>query len=354
VAVETLGLARVIDYPHADMTITVQAGITAVELKSVLAAKHQRLLVEIPQADRATLGGVFATGTTGSRRFAWGRPRDQVLGLSFVTPNGLEVKGGGRVVKNVAGYDLPKLLTGSLGTLGIITSLTLKVRPLPEASAIAWTPLADGNDLETVLARLNTSAARPVAIDVLDSRAAAAIGGSKALPAGDRVLVIGVEGDAESLSWQLDRLGDELRPATIFIRHGTDAEELWSSLAEFQVECPGPVSLLAAMRPSRVADFLDRIDGSIWMYQCHAGDGIVRLHSHSDPGEAAIAGQVERLRAVLREAGGSLIVPRSPTAWKPRLKVWGDPRPDWAVGAKVKRALDPRGAFNPGRFVGGQ
>ena len=98
------------------------------------------MLIDIPQADRATLGGVFATNTCGPRRFGLGRPRDQIIGVSFVTSEGIEVKGGGRVVKNVAGYDLPKLLTGSMGTLGIITQMTLKVTPLPEASAIVWVP----------------------------------------------------------------------------------------------------------------------------------------------------------------------------------------------------------------------
>ena len=100
--------------------------------------QQQRLLVDAPFPDRATLGGIYATNTSGPRRFGAGRPRDQIIGVSFVTSEGVVVKGGGRVVKNVAGYDFPKLLTGSLGTLGIITQLTLKVRPIPEKSAIAW------------------------------------------------------------------------------------------------------------------------------------------------------------------------------------------------------------------------
>ena len=97
-----------IDYPHADMTITVEAGITAAALRAVLAEQNQRLLIDVPQADRATLGGVFATNTCGPRRFGLGRPRDQIIGVSFVTSEGVEVKGGGRVVKNVAGLRLPQ------------------------------------------------------------------------------------------------------------------------------------------------------------------------------------------------------------------------------------------------------
>ncbi len=157
VAIDTRSLGQVIDYPHADMTVTVQAGITAVALNAVLAEHNQRLLIEIPQADRATLGGVYATNTYGPRRFGLGRPRDQIIGVSFVTSEGIEVKGGGRVVKNVAGYDLPKLLTGSMGTLGILTQMTLKVRPRPEASAFVWVPFANLSALGGTLDALNTS-----------------------------------------------------------------------------------------------------------------------------------------------------------------------------------------------------
>ena len=131
--------------------------MTLSALKATLAEQRQRLLVDAPHPDRATLGGIYATNTTGSRRFGAGRPRDQVIGVSFVTSDGAVVKGGGRVVKNVAGYDFPKLLTGSMGTLGIIVQLTLKVRPIPEASAIAWIPLTGPIAAAERLERLNTS-----------------------------------------------------------------------------------------------------------------------------------------------------------------------------------------------------
>src|SRR5262249_22488607 len=159
---------RVIDYPAADMTITVEAGITLGALRAVLAENRQRLLIEAPHPDRATLGGIYATNASGPRRFGIGGPRDQIIGVSFLTADGALVKGGGRVVKNVAGYDFPRLLTGSLGTLGIITQLTQKVRPIPEASALVWVPFANVDGLGTSLDRLNTSGTRPVSIDLLD------------------------------------------------------------------------------------------------------------------------------------------------------------------------------------------
>ncbi len=168
VAVDTRALNRVIEYPAADMTITVEAGITLSALRAVLATENQRLLIDAPEPDRATIGGIFATNSCGPRRFGLGRPRDQIIGVSFVTADGAFVKGGGRVVKNVAGYDFPRLLTGSMGTLGVLSVLTLKVRPLPEASDLVWIPLANPDTIAAALERLNSSATRPVAVELLN------------------------------------------------------------------------------------------------------------------------------------------------------------------------------------------
>src|SRR5262249_36061141 len=160
VAIDTTAICRLIDYPFADMTITAEAGMTLAALSEILASKQQRLLVEAPFPERATLGGIYATNTSGPRRFGAGRPRDQIIGVSFVTSDGTVVKGGGRVVKNVAGYDLPKLLTGSMGTLGIITQLTLKVRPIPEKSAIVWASFRSARAASEALDSLNVSDTR--------------------------------------------------------------------------------------------------------------------------------------------------------------------------------------------------
>ncbi len=172
VAISTTSISRLIDYPHADMTITIEAGMTLSTLSGILGGQQQRLLVDAPFPDRATLGGIYATNTSGPRRYGAGRPRDQIIGVSFVTSEGAVVKGGGRVVKNVAGYDLPKLLTGSMGTLGIITQLTLKVRPTPERSVIAWARFRNLQAVSEALERLNVSGTRPIAVELLNATAA--------------------------------------------------------------------------------------------------------------------------------------------------------------------------------------
>src|SRR5579871_5747748 len=130
-------LDKVVDYPARDMTVTVQAGITVARLAQVLRSEGQRLPVDVPWAEEATLGGALAVNISGPRRFGWGTFRDYVIGIRMVNDQGEEFKAGGRVVKNVAGYDICKLAIGSLGTLGIITEVTLKVRPLAEDQALA-------------------------------------------------------------------------------------------------------------------------------------------------------------------------------------------------------------------------
>ncbi|HMB07462.1 MAG TPA: FAD-binding oxidoreductase, partial [Isosphaeraceae bacterium] len=278
-------------------------------------------------------------------------PRDQLIGVSFVTSDGALVKGGGRVVKNVAGYDFPKLLTGSLGTLGIITQLTLKVRPIPEADSLVWVPFSTADSLGPVLDRLNTSATRPVAVELLNTTGARLAGEALGFPVGDWAIVVGFEDNAASVAWQVDRLMIELGRTNIVIREGADAAPLWSSLTEFQAAEVGPVSFVANLRPSTVAPFVRGLDPDRWAVQTHAGNGIVRAHALGTPDWQALAPEIDRLRAAADRDGGNLILSRCPTEAKERLRVWGEPRPDWALAERVKRALDPKGVMNPGRFV---
>ena len=352
VVIDSRGLDRVIDYPAADMTITVEAGITMAALGAVLAEKQQRLLIDVPQTDRATLGGVYATNTSGPRRYGAGRPRDQILGVSFVTSDGALVKGGGRVVKNVAGYDFPRLLTGSMGTLGILVQLTLKVRPIPEASALAWATFARPDELAGLLERLNTSATRPIAIELLNAGATRLAG--RPVEKG-WALAIGFEDNAASVAWQVDRLRSELGPTGVSVLEGADAEPLWSALIAFPaLDSPeiGPLSFTASVKLSSVVPFVKEFDPARWAVQAHAGNGIIRGHALGEVDRDRLGPELDRLRALANRDSGSLVLARCPTSWKESLGVWGVPRPDWALAERVKRTLDPRGVMNPGRFVG--
>src|SRR5581483_6676750 len=168
--VDLRGLSAVIDYPARDMTITVQTGITLAELQQLLATENQRLPVDVPHADKATLGGALAVNASGPRRYGFGTFRDYVLGISTINDEGQETKAGGRVVKNVAGYDLCKLHIGALGTLGIISQVTLKLRPLPEEQAIAVLACRT-EDLEGLLTGLHATRTEPVGVELVNRAA---------------------------------------------------------------------------------------------------------------------------------------------------------------------------------------
>src|SRR3954469_6415224 len=144
VALDLRSLDKVIDFPARDMTITVEAGVTIARLNEITRAEGLHLPIDVPNAESATLGGAIACNVSGPRRYGYGTFRDYVLGITTVNDRGESVSAGGRVVKNVAGYDLMKLHTGALGTLGVIAAVTLKLRPIPEACGAVSVPSVPG------------------------------------------------------------------------------------------------------------------------------------------------------------------------------------------------------------------
>ena len=352
VAIDLRKLDRVVDYPAADMTITVEAGITLDRLRKVLAEHGQRLALEAPQGDSATLGGIFATNASGPRRFGLGRARDQIIGIRYVDAQGQMIKGGGRVVKNVAGYDLPRLMTGSMGTLGIIAEMTFKVRPLPEASALVWIRFRRLIDAAQAVERLNTSGTRPVAIELMNGMAASRIALTRDLPVEEWVVVVGFEDNVASVAWQLDRLTIELGRTDLVFLQDENSAPLWAALVDSQADGEGPLTIAVNLKPSASLGLLPTLDSARWAIQAHAGNGIIRAHLPEETTLEEIAPEIDRLRLEAIRLGGNLTLPRCPTAWKERLRVWGHVRGDWAMAEKVKAALDPDGVLNPGRFVG--
>jgi glycolate oxidase FAD binding subunit len=143
--ISTAGVSQIVDFPVKDLTITVGTGITMGFLKQTLANEGLMLPLDVPQQESATLGGVIATNTNGPRRFGLGTVRDYVIGIEAVNGKGQLFHGGGRVVKNVAGYDFCKLLTGSMGTLGVITQATVKLKPIPESASTVVVALDDSD-----------------------------------------------------------------------------------------------------------------------------------------------------------------------------------------------------------------
>jgi glycolate oxidase FAD binding subunit len=352
IAVDMTYLNQVLDFPARDMTITVQAGITLARLREITAAENLRLPVDVPQAERATLGGAIATNMSGPRRYSCGTLRDYVIGISVINDEGQETKAGGRVVKNVAGYDLCKLHVGALGTLGIISQATLKLKPLPEDDGFVLFS-CDASHLDSALDRVHRSRTRPVCVDVLNSKAARAAGVE--LPDAPWVVVVGFEQNRDAVAWELKTLAEELSGESIrdvVVRNKPATARVWEMLVNFTARPESALIFKANILPHAAASFCREFSEDCLLH-AHAGSGIVlgHLDQHATLEQATTL--MQRVRHAAASAGGNVVLLRCPTAWKKELPVWGNPRADAWLMKAVKDKLDSRGIFNPGRFVAG-
>jgi glycolate oxidase FAD binding subunit len=362
------GLAKVVDYTPRDMTILVEAGIRMADLAATLAGEGQQLPIDVPRASEATLGGVVATNWNGPRRYGHGTIRDYVIGIHAVDGRGVAFKGGGRVVKNVAGYDFCKLLTGSLGTLGVITQVALKVKPQPESVGVI---VADCRDLATAddaLGRLAMLEAPPVGIDVLVGGAwGEAVGGESAttiqISAGGSIrLVVRIEGTAIEVDWLADRVQTEVGAAGAANAQRLEAEtmnSLWERQVEFSDKGAGasddgsPLVLQFAVPPSDVIGVVAKVlavdvDCSI---QAHAASGIIVARfskfTHSD----LTAVLVGKLRPAATQVGGNVSVVRSNLDGLTPHLVWGGRTDAVVLLERIKRKFDPKNILNPGKYI---
>lgn len=331
VACDTTALSGVIDYPARDMTITARAGTTLAALQAELAKEGQWLPIDAPAPEQATLGGAVAVNASGPRRFGHGTLRDYVIGISFATDDGVEVKAGGRVVKNVAGYDLMKLQIGALGTLGVVTQLTLKVKPKPEASAA----LVFGCDTDALAGVLDTIAAsktRPVAVELLNQAAWRAGGVSATSPDTPWVFVVGFEEKAAAVRWQTAALLTELKSAPLRAVAELPNASILSALTALQARPESRVIGKRSVLPSQVAVTVSKAPAGALVH-AHALSGVIWVHSDETLPEGAVAR-------------------RCPAARKSGLPVWGASPPGWDLMRHVKKTLDPDNVFNPGRLFG--
>lgn len=356
--VEVVGLNRVIDYPARDMTITVEAGIRLSALQRLLADEGQWLPIDVPNPDRATLGGIVATNTSGSRRLGWGTLRDYVIGITTINDQGQQTKAGGRVVKNVAGYDLCKLHTGALGTLGIISQLTLKVRPAPEIRSLLCLA-CELPALQGLLDLLHQSRTRPTCLDVVNSRSTEWLRQQAGIevPGQNWAILVGFEESEAAVSWQIGQLIREVNAKGIVGVHTLvdgPTLPLWQALAE--LTRPPQASWLIKVvtlpgQTAAVCRLADELPGQ-WAAQAHAGNGIVRLWTTTDLTTAQVNDAISRLTEAAGPQG-AVTLPRCPSAAKLALPVWGKPPSSGWLMAQVKQQLDPHRLFNPGRFVAG-
>ena len=354
--ISLVGLNRLIDYPARDMTVTVEAGMSVQQLQHLLAQEHQRLPIDIAQGSRATIGGAVATNTSGPRRAGHGTFRDYLIGVSAIDASGRPFKAGGRVVKNVAGYDLCKLLIGSRGSLSILTQMTFKLRPLPEASGFLWATFDTFAEIENVLERLLASDARPVAMDVLNPSAASLVTATAQvdLPMTRPVLCLGVEGSAREVDWQIDKLAREITPYGLqdFLRiPELEANRLWDTLTDFPTTADDPLAFQANLLPSACMEFAEFGTQEGLAMQIHAVNGIA---IGQFPEEISSLEQVQALLRQLTEkaraAGGNLTILHCDAQWRSQIPLYGHSEPSMALMRQLKQTMDPENVLNPIEF----
>ncbi|GIX04568.1 MAG: FAD-linked oxidase [Planctomycetaceae bacterium] len=358
VEIELSGLHRVIDYPARDLTITVEAGMKVAELQALLAQEGQQLPIDIAEPTRATVGGAVATATFGPRRYGYGSFRDYVIGIAAVDSRGRLFHAGGRVVKNVAGYDLCKLLTGSRGTLGVISQVTFKLRPLPLERAAWWVPVSDLTQVDRLLERAVFTETRPVALEVMNRQAALQVlhDARYECPVNAWQLFVLFEGAPREVAWQLEKLSEEwgLSGATCEKLTSENATALLTALTEFPVYSGEPLIWQANVRPSLQVGLLRLADQRDMAVVAHAGNGLIwgEFPCEMSCGTHGYAVWHE-LQQVAREAGGNLIVLHGEPEWLARLACCGLSEPAWPWMKRLKSQLDPAGLLNPGLFLDG-
>ena len=353
-------------YEPADLTASMGAGLTMAELSAALAPHRQWLPLGVACPERATIGGALATNSSGPFRLFYGTARDMVIGMHFATVEGKVVKSGGMVVKNVAGYDMAKLMIGSLGTLAVITDVTLKLfpRPATETSVLVFGSLAHALESRGAILR---SVLSPLALDLLDGGAASLVGQAAArqLPRGEFLLAVaygGVERVIERSRGEVATLGRDAGATDSATLAGEQEHHLWQAVcdlpATFSAAHPHSARLklsstLLGMQPlleTAIGDL--RRQGAETALVARAGSGVSYLYVCGlSVSGADLLGFCRNTQRVALSLGAHVVIEFAPPPIQAQLDVWGPPRDDYAIMQKLKQSFDPKGILNPGRFV---
>ena len=343
----TARLDRVLEHAWGDMTATVQAGCTVEHFQRTLAEHRQRLALDALWPKRATIGGMLAANDSGALRVRFGALRDLIIGITLALPDGTLAKSGGKVVKNVAGYDLPKLATGSLGTLGVITEAVFRLYPLPrDVCSMSLTAASTDTLCQIVLA-------------VQDSRLAFTGLQLRAESEGPPQLDVRFEGTTAGIQAQVNQLLQLAKYATQ-VDIPPNAPDIWKAREALWTGTEPVLIGKFSVLPSQLSSFCGLLAraaqplGLTWKLVGQGfGVGFLRLEAQREQNEAALVSAVGSLASELGQLGGTLAVLHCPPAMKVGLDVWGSSGDAQPLMLRVKEQLDPAGTLNPGRFIGG-
>lgn len=344
IVLSTHRLNRLLEHAYGDMTATVEAGTSLAALQAALAQHGQMLALDPAWPERATLGGIVAADASGPLRIRYGTARDLVIGIGVVLADGTIAFGGGKVVKNVAGYDLMKLFTGAHGTLGMITTLTVRLHPVPAATRSLSITLPYARAAQDLIVRLNHSTITPLGLQVMSAHdgyvAAIRLAG---VPSSVDAQASMLELLAAEQNLPVDVL-DERAAAEVWTVHETIYDHPDAVIARWSVL---PTSLAAALET--MANIGSRLGLDVHLVVQGTGTGLVRFHGAN---EQALLAAIGATRARLAEHRGYLVVQHCAPSLKERLDVWGTPGDTLSLMQRVKTHFDPQGTLNPGRYVG--
>ncbi|MDR3684516.1 MAG: FAD-binding oxidoreductase [Geothrix sp.] len=364
-------LDRVVEFDPDNLCVTVEAGLPLARLQALIAGKQLILPLDPPEAARVTLGGLVAANLSGPHRLQHGTARDWVLGMRVVLPDGERIRCGGRVIKNVSGYDMNKLFIRSFGTLGIVTEVTLKLLPMPAARASVLGLFPELSGAAAVVEKVLASFLLPEALDLLDPAALELLAPTLGPGTGGHfALAAGFAGSPATVQRQVRDLEALITKQGGTARHYQEAGSLrlWGAIADMFGALPAaphpvlctlavPIGRTAGMMASARARAADHGLGAV--LAAHAGSGILRaalLPGAGASGEAVVSEMAAALDGLREEAsalGGSLVLQEAPPSLKARVDAWGRPGSAFAVMRRIKAEFDPQGLCSPGRFLGG-
>lgn len=348
VLISTARLNQLIDHASGDLTVTTQSGMPFHTLQEMVQRSGQFCAIDPSYGQQATIGGIVATGDSGALRHRYNSVRDMVLGIEFVRSDGKLVKAGGRVVKNVAGYDLMKLLTGSYGTLGILTQVTLRLYPNQESSQTLFIT-GEVDHLQTAIQRILNSGLTPTAMDCLSAGAIAALGLCSSSPSSSDQslgLLIQFQGLKESVQEQCDRIFELSQTKVLSVQRQPTDQALWQQLGDCMTQ--GEMLCKWAVRSSEILALLMQIQSllphSIARFHINSGLGQLRID------ETVSAAELQKIRSDCESKGGFLTILKAPLDVKKSLEVWGFRGNGSSWMRSIQQQFDPLHLMSPGRM----
>jgi len=353
--VSTANMNRALEYEPADLTATVEAGVPLEAFNRTASEDRQFIPLDPFGDERSTVGGVIATASSGPLRCAYGTPRDWLIGVAVVHADGQITRAGGKVVKNVAGYDLCKLYAGSFGTLAVIAEASFKLRALPPCEKTVVFYSREAESLCSLVARITDSDVQPAAMELISPYDEA----TTPLDAEHFSLALRFLSEAETVDWQVEetaRVGSGLRHATL---GRSDADEFWRAYHESETSPRAEFILKLSALPSDLNALIAGINRATprTRLRAHAANGVVRLRSDErwldglKTEERLI--KLAEMRRLAQALGGQMLILRAPDEIKSQIDVWGEVGPGRGLMRALKEKFDPGSLLNPGRFVAG-